>query len=110
MADYIDRKAVMNALIELYAFYGKEVHLPHKRVCLMNDIDDPRMAIEKAEEMVLNLPAVDVVPVVRCKNCVHYREYPWGEGKVCMNYEYFLHTEPNDFCSDGERKVYEEDI
>ena len=104
MADYIDRKAVMNALAELYAFYGKEVHLPHGRVCLMNDIDDPRKAIEKAEKMVLSLSSDDVVPVVRCKDCVHYREHPLGEEMVCMNYIDYLYTEPNDFCSYGERR------
>ena len=55
---------------------------------------------------------VDAVPVVRCKDCKHYRNYPNG---LC-----YLHTEPKanargysgdavcvepeDFCSYGERK------
>lgn len=58
------------------------------------------------------IPAADVVPVVRCKDCKHYRNYPNG---LC-----YLHTEPktnargysgeavcvepDDFCSYGERK------
>lgn len=57
-------------------------------------------------------PTVDAVPVVRCKDCKHYRNYPNG---LC-----YLHTEPKtnsrgysgdavcvepeDFCSYGERK------
>lgn len=59
-----------------------------------------------------NAPTVDAVPVVRCKDCKHYRNYPNG---LC-----YLHTEPksnargysgeavcvepDDFCSYGERK------
>lgn len=59
-----------------------------------------------------NAPTVDAVPVVRCKGCKHYRNYPNG---LC-----YLHTEPktnarghsgnavcvepDDFCSYGERK------
>lgn len=59
-----------------------------------------------------NAPTVDAVPVVRCKGCKHYRNYPNG---LC-----YLHTEPKtnarghsgnavcvepeDFCSYGERK------
>lgn len=59
-----------------------------------------------------NAPTVDAVPVVRCEDCKHYRNYPNG---LC-----YLHTEPksnargysgeavcvepDDFCSYGERK------
>ena len=57
-------------------------------------------------------PTVDAVPVVRCKDCKHYRNYP---NRMC-----YLHTEPkenehgysgeavfvepDDFCSYGERR------
>lgn len=59
-----------------------------------------------------SIPAADVAPVVRCKNCAHYRNHPNG---LC-----YLHTEPkenkrgysgepvcvepDDFCSYGEPK------
>lgn len=59
-----------------------------------------------------NAPTVDAVPVVRCKDCKHYRNYANG---LC-----YIHTEPktnargysgeavcvepDDFCSYGERK------
>lgn len=58
------------------------------------------------------IPAADVAPVVRCKDCKHYRNHPNG---LC-----YLHTEPkanvrgysgkavcvepDDFCSYGEQK------
>lgn len=53
-----------------------------------------------------DIPAVDVVPVVRCKNCIHY------DMGVCLKIyqDGNLHSEawqprkPEDFCSYGERK------
>ena len=48
-------------------------------------------------------PAIDAVPVVRCKDCKEYRngecEHPvaYGMGSV-------LRPEPNDFCSYGVRE------
>lgn len=44
-----------------------------------------------------NLPAADVVPVVRCKDCMHY------DCSLCahVEHEYERH-EPDYFCADGE--------
>lgn len=44
------------------------------------------------------LPNVDAVPVVRCKDCVHYN----GEG--CLNTHGEFEPEPTFFCAYGERK------
>lgn len=65
-----------------------------------------------AKKLIEAAKTVDAVPVVRCKDCKHYRNYPNG---LC-----YLHTEPKtnsrgysgdavcvepeDFCSYGERK------
>ena len=48
-----------------------------------------------------NIPSVDAVPVVRCKDCKHF---VWG--KYCNKYDdvHGILTEPEDFCSDGERR------
>lgn len=52
----------------------------------------------------LSIPAADVVPVVRCKDCKYWQDnndgYPhdecrWGNGET---------PDPDDFCSYGERK------
>lgn len=75
-------------------------------------LSDAAPYFEKAAQMLEKLPAADVAPVVRCKDCKHYRNYPNG---LC-----YLHTEPktnarghsgnavcvepDDFCSYGERK------
>ena len=59
-----------------------------------------------AERVIDSQPTVDAVPVVRCRECVHYKmgvclkiyddgaasRYAWQERK------------PDDFCSYGERK------
>lgn len=44
-------------------------------------------------------PTVDAVPVVRCKDCKHYRNYPDGLCYLCA-----VCVEPDDFCSYGERR------
>ena len=109
MADYIDRKAVLNALTELYAFYGKEVSIPLGGSCLMNDIDDPRRAIEIAEKLVLSLSSADVVPVVRCKDCRYFRSNNENQ-TYCNARDGLSDPEENCFCNYGERKNNEEDI
>ena len=51
--------------------------------------------------MLFEIPTVDAVEVVRCKDCIHwYREY--GENK-CLEFA-DIPLEPNDFWSHGERR------
>lgn len=53
-----------------------------------------------------DIPAVDVVPVVRCKNCIHYdlgvclKIYQDGN----LHPKAWQRRKPGDFCSYGERK------
>lgn len=53
--------------------------------------------IESVLEYVEQLPAVDAVPVVRCKNCKHRYGAPGQPNIDCYN----MHED--DFCSYGER-------
>ena len=52
----------------------------------------------------------DAVPVVRCKDCKHYYRYTGiSDQRVCgIFYEFYettgYPTEPDDFCSCGERR------
>ena len=53
-----------------------------------------------------NLPTADVVEVVRCKDCKHYKiDHPRANGYHCC---YRMHSifpmKPDDFCSYGERR------
>ena len=53
-------------------------------------------------EAVKSVPAVDAVPVVRCKDCEHYS----GSSGVCNLYLHFsIAVNPDDFCSHGERRT-----
>lgn len=97
MAEYIDRAAAVKSVLRMRR---PENSVAQNRMLSIIQMD------------MLKLPAADVTPVVRCKGCKHYRNYPNG---LC-----YLHTEPktnargysgeavcvepDDFCSYGERK------
>ena len=49
-------------------------------------------------------PTVDAVPVVRCENCVCYRELD-DDHAYCTNH--LPETEADDYCSYGIRKDWE---
>lgn len=60
---------------------------------------------EIAEEILLQMPTIDAVPVVRCANCIHFGAEAvafdaWTP--FCLKHK--LTTFPDDFCSYGERK------
>lgn len=59
-----------------------------------------------ARRCIDGLPAIDAVPVVRCKDCKYYVNY-CGE-KCCDIFldgkEEPYQTKPTDFCSYGERE------
>ena len=75
---------------------------PTERDSLIVAVQKAFDALEQAEtncsEIPNNCPAADVVPVVRCDDCVYYGSRRWCE----------LHSsvfDDNAFCSYGERKV-----
>lgn len=52
------------------------------------------------------IPAADVVPVVRCKDCKHSRETADGRGLFCSVWGRGWHwVQPDGFCSYGERRA-----
>jgi hypothetical protein len=71
MAEYIDREKAKSLLHIEYAY--------------------------AAEQLLDEIPAADVAPVVRCKGCKH--EFG-GSCIICG----FQKRKPDDFCSYGERK------
>ena len=52
-------------------------------------------------------PTADVVEGVRCKDCKHYIN--WGDCITCQHWTLFedVSTDPNAFCSYGERRAEE---
>lgn len=56
---------------------------------------------DKAKQALASVPAADVVPVVRCKNCENAQN-ECGGMIICRVYKHIMWLQ--DFCSYGERK------
>ena len=55
-------------------------------------------------------PTIDAVPVVRCRECAHYKicdEWKNGKRMLCEihHHSYLDHDGDNHFCSWGQRKI-----
>ena len=76
-------------------------------VCRERYIEGFNDALMRFKSMIHSAKAVDAVPVVRCRECKHYKSNA-GLGKSCFhdlwNQEFAVPTAPDDFCSYGERK------
>lgn len=84
MNDYISRQAAI-------------IQLSHNK---SRGDDEWMLAVESDMGVIRAIPAVDVVPVVRCQDCKYWRSY-WGR---CYKHDEYGMA-PDDFCSYGERKV-----
>lgn len=97
MKEYIEREATLNKIKELQSVCG----------CAAYDKD-------QVEDTIFEIPAADVVEVVRCKDCRHAREMSRREKQLylkgcVMCSQIDINGEqnpmlPDDFCSYGERK------
>lgn len=105
MAEYIEREALLKEVADLkkspwynddYGFGTRQAR--HEGVDCVVDL-----CIKQA-------PTVDVVEVVRCKDCKHYKfGKHFTDIKFCQRVPYYaekggLNTSDDDFCSYGERK------
>ena len=107
MSDYIDRQVALDALgvTKNATKYGGD-HSGY----------DTRMLYE-IHDALTDIPAADVVPVVRCKDCkyVYCRIYHrWQESiytcthlRSRWNTDNDLEVNPDGFCSYGERRKQE---
>ena len=86
MDEYIKREDAIDAVLDVY--------------CDTPDID---LSCEKFEAAILKIPAADVAPVVRCKDC------RWRGREDCAMFyrcdcgEQHTWETDNDFCSYGEQ-------
>lgn len=91
MAEYIDLEAAFNAITDLA---GKA------------STRSAYEAIWKSARALKKIPAADVTPVVRCKDCNHYDMGVclkiYSDGNV--HSEAWQSRKPEDFCSHGKRK------
>ena len=83
MSDYISR----DELLELYA--------PGP------DCDKCSVPYPVVRQNILDMPAADVAPVVRCPQCVHHEDNGY---QFCNKWEHFLPDDSAFFCAFGERK------
>ena len=99
--EYIEREAL-------------EVALNHRLNFLMaenGEYDHYTSGFDEAVTRVENFPAADVVEVVRCRECVHWKPIGNKAGNSFSDMEYIGGCEftkycrrESDFCSYGERK------
>lgn len=69
-------------------------------------------AVDEAIEFVEDMPAIDAVEVVRCKDCKYCDKYRrWSEEEYLgcgINVAEIYSVDPMHYCSHGKRKVGEE--
>ena len=69
--------------------------------------------IEEALNIIDSLPTADVVPVVRCKDCVFWdtESIGFSDEHICKMHSivavHSRYTNPTDYCSYGERRCEE---
>ena len=92
----IDRKDIALYLItegqEHYKKYGFKVG------------DIIKFSPSQVNEIVKDIPIVDAVPVIKCKDCGYYME--WHDGQyICARLgNWYGNTKPDDFCSKAEER------
>lgn len=96
MTNAISRSAVLRQLDE-YIDLAIENQVHYSMCTVANFIEE--------------LPALDAAPVVRCKDCKHYKPQNQGAHRNCTT-PYCtrvctIKVSPDDFCSHGERKTGE---
>lgn len=110
MDEYIEKRKVVNLLIELEKEFQQFKPLNGFEHAMYRKLCEAKIAIEK-------LPAADVVPVLRCKDCRHFKNYGktsllidgknikagWCHRRARFDEEYRM--PPDGFCSYGERKT-----
>lgn len=99
MKEYIEKAAIH----ELVKRLKKYQMFSYDRTKSMIGIspDDVDFGVDK-------IPAADVAPVVRCKECHHCKETMdhKGPGLFCSIWgREWQRVQPNDFCSYGQRKI-----
>lgn len=108
MAEYIDREAAMSDI------YCEGVSCQDCPFLIHSINGGCRIA-----DYIRAIPSADVVPVVRCKDCVHQTKFWHNDGRmksggyyICgcdLADEYSHVCLDDDFCSQGERMDGEED-
>lgn len=97
MAEYINRELLLKDLETSIVVSGR------------NDVAPLELrGVHKVINRIKAMPTEDVVPVVRCKDCKHYKDSTQVKGFKKCAYSSTTETDflvmPDDFCNYGERK------
>ena len=96
MAEYIEREAAINAFENGDADVCEEYP---------DGYCDWGFGRENIADIISKIPAADVAPVVRCKDCAHAELFEGSECLYCTNFDGLLSdVADDDYCSYGERK------
>ena len=96
MAEYIEREAISEEIRKYY----------YKNPPNFSYGEGFDRGLDRAQRAILDAPAADVVPVVRCRDCKHAWIHPCGyvychrDGRNAYEMTFNLDS----FCSYGERK------
>ena len=66
--------------------------------------------VQTVRDILADAPTISAVPVVRCRECIHYKicdEWKNGKRMLCEihHHSYLDHDGDNHFCSWGQRKI-----
>ena len=102
MAEYIEREALITELNNIAIDYIKDNSIQ----CSIAS----GVVINIRDTVILEQPTADVVPVVRCENCVFWDTESKGfsDEHICKMHSivavHSRYTNPTDYCSYGERR------
>ena len=102
MAEYLERKAAINRIKE-YVSDVYDIDLDDaKQFSGYSRAENYCEGLYEATELIDDMPAADVMPVVRCKDCESAEESDDHKYVICCNLG--VGMEKDDYCSHGVRK------
>ena len=81
-----------------------------EREAAIDTLEKHGVATDFGTHLLRHMPTIDAVPVVRCRECAHYKicdEWKNGKRMLCEihHHSYLDHDGDNHFCSWGQRKI-----
>lgn len=108
MADYISRDEAIQLFNDWVDDLDKQINDSTNYPHLRSDYKVCKTQLLDCIHAIKEIPAADVVKIVRCKDCKYYKEGKLlGPTKFCYYYQIGtgLNTADDDFCSHGIRRA-----
>ena len=102
-----DLEVARRLLLNYYPCVNEDTHKS-------NYMGDTLMSYEVAdmiEDCIENTPTIDAVPVVRCRECKHYKDLgTYYRLMDCTHRDGLTNPDEDDFCSYGQRKETDHEV